>query len=105
MSVFLALVVDFTLPPLIRQPFGLPPSPEGEGFGAVELGRCRGKLTWAAGACPRPTHGCTPFPKLLSRIEPGDPQWRGSTTRITGSNCQRPLAARVTPSGGGLLPG
>ncbi len=26
--------------PLIRQPFGLPPSPEGEGFGAGELGRC-----------------------------------------------------------------
>ena len=52
MSDFLALVVAFTLPPLIRQPFGLPPSPEGEGFGAVELGRCRGKLTWAAGACP-----------------------------------------------------
>ena len=105
MSNFLALVVAFTLPPLIRQPFGLPPSPEGEGFGAVELGRCRDKPTLAAGACPRPTHGCTPFPKLLSRIEPGDPQWRGSTTRITGSNCQRPLAARVTPSGGGLLPG
>ena len=53
---YLALVVTFTLPPLIRQPFGLPPSPEGEGFGAVELGRCRGEPTWAAGACPRPTH-------------------------------------------------
>ena len=38
MSDFLALVVDVTLLPLIRQPFGLPPSPEGEGFGAVELG-------------------------------------------------------------------
>ena len=38
MSVFSALVVAFTLPPLIRHPFGLPPSPEGEGFGAVELG-------------------------------------------------------------------
>ena len=71
---YLALVVTFTLPPLIRQPFGLPPSPEGEGFGAVELGRCRGKLTWAAGACPRPTKGMFPFPKLLSGIEPGDTQ-------------------------------
>ena len=50
MSVFLALAVSFTLPPLIRQPFGLPPSPEGEGFGAVELGWWSGKLTWSAGA-------------------------------------------------------
>ncbi len=100
----LALVVTFTLPPLIRQPFGLPPSPEGEGFGAVELGRCRGKLTWAAGACPRPTHGCTPFPKLLSRIKPGDPLRWWSTTSVSVSNCQRPLAARVTPNGVGLPP-
>ena len=57
MSDFLALVVDFTLPPLIRQPFGLAPSPSGEGFGAVELGWWSGKLTWSAGACPRPTKG------------------------------------------------
>ncbi len=45
---FLALVVAFTLPPLIRLACGEPPSPEGEGFGAVELGGCSGKLTWAA---------------------------------------------------------
>ena len=50
MSVFSALVVAFTLPPLIRQPFGLPPSPEGEGFCAGELGWWSGKLTWSAGA-------------------------------------------------------
>ena len=37
MSDFLALVVAYTLPPLIRQPFGLPPSPEGEGFCAGNL--------------------------------------------------------------------
>ena len=57
MSDFLALVVAFTLRPLIRPGFAGPPSPEGEGFGAVDLGRCRGKLPWAAGACPRPTKG------------------------------------------------
>ena len=62
MSDFLARVVAYTLPPLIRQPFGLPPSPEGEGFGAVELGRCRGKLTWAAGACPPPYERYVLFP-------------------------------------------
>ena len=61
MSDFFALVVAFTLPPLIRHPFGLPPSPEGEGFGAVDLGRCRGKPTWAAGACPRPMKGTSLF--------------------------------------------
>ena len=71
MSDFLALVVDFTLPPLIRQPFGLPPSPEGEGFGAVDLGRCRGKLTWAAGACPRPTKGMFLFPNPIERYRTG----------------------------------
>ena len=71
MSDFLALVVDFTLPPLIRQPFGLPPSPEGEGFGAVELGRCRRKLTWAAGACPRPTKGMFLFPNPIERYRTG----------------------------------
>ncbi len=86
MSDFLALVVAFTLPPLIRQPFGLPPSPEGEGFGAVVLGRCRGEPTWAAGACPRPTKGAFRLSKLLSGNEPGDPQWCGSTARATGSH-------------------
>ena len=86
MSDFLALVVDFTLPPLIRQPFGLPPSPEGEGFGAVELGRCRGILTWAAGACPRPTKGTFSFPKLLSCNEPGDPLRSWFTTSASVSN-------------------
>ena len=30
MSVFSARVVAYTLPPLIRQPFGLPPSPRGK---------------------------------------------------------------------------
>ena len=48
MSDFLALVVAFTLPPLIRPGFAGPPSPEGEGFGAGELGGCRGKSTLAA---------------------------------------------------------
>ena len=90
---YLALVVTFTLPPLIRQPFGLPPSPEGEGFGAVELGRCRGEPTWSAGACPRPTKSMLLLFKLLSRNEPGDPLGCGFTTWVTGSHCQRPLAA------------
>ena len=57
MSDFLALVVAFTLRPLIRPDFAGPPSPEGEGLGAMELGGCRGKPTLAAGACPRPTKG------------------------------------------------
>ena len=51
----------FYAAPLIRHGFAVPPSPEGEGFGAVEPGRCRGKPTWAAGACPRPTKGTFPF--------------------------------------------
>ena len=96
---FLALVVAFTLPPLIRLACGEPPSPSGEGFGAGELGGCRGEPTWAAGACPRPTHGCTPFPKLLSRIEPGDPQRCGSTARVAVSNRQRRHAALPLPLG------
>ena len=40
----------------IRLACGEPPSPDGEGFGAAELGGCRGEPTWSAGACPRPTH-------------------------------------------------
>ena len=36
-------------PPLIRHGFAVPPSPEGEGFGAAALGRCGKKRTWAAG--------------------------------------------------------
>ncbi len=52
---------SFYTAPLIRQPFGLPPSPEGEGFGAVELGGCKDNPTLAAGACPRPTHGVRSF--------------------------------------------
>ena len=114
---YLALVVTFTLPPLIRQPFGLPPSPEGEGFGAVILVRCRGEPTWSAGACPRPTKSMFLLSKLLSRNEPGAPQRRGFNARVSDSqltvaarrpgapqwwrfttwvadpNCQRPLAA------------
>ena len=86
MSEFLALVVVFTLRPLIRLACGEPPSPEGEGFGAVQPWMCYGKPTWAAGACPRPTHGCTLFPKLLSRIEPGDPLRWWFTARVTVSN-------------------
>ena len=85
MSDFLALVVAFTLRPLIRPGFAGPPSPEGEGFGAVELGRCGRKPTWAAGACPRPTKGASLLSKLLSRNEPGDPQRCGSTTRVSAS--------------------
>ena len=50
MSEFLALVVVFTLRPLIRLACGEPPSPSGEGFGAGELGRYSDKPTWAAGA-------------------------------------------------------
>ena len=91
------LAVTFTLHPSSVTAIAVPPSPEGEGFGAVELGRCRGKRTQAAGACPRPTKGTFSFPKLLSCNEPGDTQWRRSTTRITGSNCRRRHAARVTP--------
>ncbi len=86
MSDFLALVVAFTLRPLIRQPFGLPPSPEGEGLGGVELGGCRGKPTLAAGACPRPTKDTSLLSKLLSRNEPGDPQRCGSIARVAGSH-------------------
>ena len=73
-------------PFLIRLACGEPPSPPGEGFGAVQPWMCYGKLTWAAGACPRPTKGTFFFPKLLSSIEPGDTQWRGSTARVSGSN-------------------
>ena len=81
-----ASVAIFTLRPLIRLACGEPPSPEGEGFGAVELGGCRGKPTLAAGACPRPTKGTCSFPKLLSCNEPGDTlRWR-STDRVSGSN-------------------
>ena len=53
LSVFfwaLALAVVFAVLPLIRQPFGLPPSPEGEGFGAAQPRMCYGKPTWSAGA-------------------------------------------------------
>ena len=70
---FLLLVVAFTLPPLIRPGFAGPPSPEGEGFGAVELGDCLRKRTGSAGACPRPTKGTFSLFKLLSYIELGDP--------------------------------
>ena len=70
---FLPLVVAFTLPPLIRPGFAGPPSPEGEGFGAVEPGNCLRKSTGSAGACPRPTNGAFPLFKLLSRNEPGAP--------------------------------
>ena len=90
---FLALVVAFTLPPLIRPGFAGAPSPSGEGFGAGELGGWSGEPTWSAGACPRPTKGTFTLPKLLSRIEPGDPLRWWSIARVTGSNCQRPLAA------------
>ncbi len=96
---------SFHAAPLIRHGFAVPPSPEGEGFGAVELDGCRGKPTLAAGACPRPTKDTFLLPKLLSGNEPGDPQRCGSTARVAGSHCQRPLAARVTPYGVGLLPG
>ena len=120
--------------PLIRLACGEPPSPEGEGFGAVELGGGRGKPTWAAGACPRPTKGTSILTKLLTDNEPGGPQRWWSTARVADLHCQRPLAARrpclslwerwhgasrdgegffvyhhvtnrVTPSGGGLPPG
>ena len=71
--------------PLIRHGFAVPPSPEGEGFGAVELGRCGGKPTGAAGACPRPTKGTFPLLKQLSCSEPGDPLRWWSITRVAGS--------------------
>ncbi len=93
----LNIAVAFTLPPLIRPGFAGPPSPEGEGFGEVELGECLRKRTGSAGACPRPTNGAFPLLNLLSHIEPGDTLRCGSTNRVTGSHCQRPLAARVTP--------
>ena len=44
------LAVTFTLHPSSVTAIAVPPSPEGEGFGAVELGGCRGKPTWSAGA-------------------------------------------------------
>ena len=96
---FLALVVVFALLPLIRLASGEPPSPEGEGFGAVELGGCRGKPTLAAGACPRPTKGSYLSLKLPSYNEPGDPQrWR-FTIRVTVSNRQRRHVALPLPLG------
>ena len=98
---FLLLVVAFTLPPLIRPGFAGPPSPEGEGFGAGEPGNCLRKRTGSVGACPRPTNGAFPLFKLLSHIEPGDPLRCGSTARVVGSHCQRPLAALASPSGRG----
>ena len=76
-------VVDWGSLPLIRHGFAVPPSPEGEGFGAVELWRCGGKTTGAAGACPRPTKGTSLLIRLLSCNEPGDPQRWWSTTRVT----------------------
>ena len=60
LSVFfwaLALAVVFAVLPLIRQPFGLPPSPEGEGFGAVVRRRIF------------PLHSASEFGKL-GRIHP-----------------------------------
>ena len=66
---------------------------ERDKWGAAELGRCRGKPTWSAGACPRPTKSMFLLSKLLSRIESGDPQWWRFTTWVAGPNCQRPLAA------------
>ena len=81
---FLLLVVAFTLPPLIRPGSAGPPSPEGEGFGEVELGDCLRKRTGSAGACPRPTKGIFSLFKLLSRNEPGDPLRWWSTARVSG---------------------
>ena len=82
-----ASVAIFTLRPLIRLACGEPPSPEGEGFGAVELGRCRGKPTVAAGACPPPYERYVLFcPKLLSCNEPGDPLRSWFTTSASVSN-------------------
>ena len=43
---------------------------------------------------PTPYERYVPFPKLLSRNEPGDPLRCGFTTRVSVSNRQRPLAAR-----------
>ena len=71
--------------PLIRLACGEPPSPEGEGFGAVELGGGRGNPTWAAGAASALRTGALLLPKLLSRIEPGDPLRRWFTARVTDS--------------------
>ena len=86
---FLALVVDFMLPPLIRHGFAVPPSPEGEGFGAVENPRGR------RGHAPALRTVNIPI-RFLSGIEPGDPQRWWSTTRVSGSHCQRPLAAPLS---------
>ena len=56
-------------------------------FGGEENARGR------RGHAPALRTGALLLSKLLSRIEPGDLQWRGSTARVTGSHCQRPLAA------------
>ncbi len=72
------LAVTFTLHPSSVTAIAVPPSPEGEGFGAVELGRCRGKLTWAAGACPRPTVTFTLHPSSVTAIAvPPSPEGEG----------------------------
>ena len=47
---FFAAGGSFYAAPLIRLACGEPPSPEGEGFGAGELGGYRRKSTLAAGA-------------------------------------------------------
>ena len=86
MSDFLALVVAFTLRPLIRPGFAGPPSPEGEGFGAVELGGWSGELTWSAGACPRPTHTYPVRIRPPPCNEPGDSLRLWSIARVIGSH-------------------
>ena len=59
------LAVTFTLHPSSVTAIAVPPSPEGEGFGAVELGRCRGKLMWAAGGVPPPYERYVLFPQTI----------------------------------------
>ena len=54
-------VVDWGSLPLIRHGFAVPPSPEGEGFGAVELGGVRGKTHRVGGGMPPALRKVRPF--------------------------------------------
>ena len=53
---------SFCTAPLIRLACGEPPSPEGEGFGAAELGACRGRTYVVGGGVPPPYEKYVPFP-------------------------------------------
>ena len=70
MSVFSALVVAFTLPPLIRQPFGLPPSPRGKALVRWNLVGAEGNSRGRRGQ-PAPYARVHSFPKIIERYRTG----------------------------------